>query len=70
MGLAVLVECREHDWQDDGCVVADEGHDVLIVPVVQLIAPMFRIKIYSVVHFSNVCVESIKPSYPPNHDHY
>ena len=35
MGLAVLVECREHDWQDDGCVVADEGHDVLIVPVVQ-----------------------------------
>ena len=34
MGLAVLVECREHDWQDDGCVVADEGHDVLIVPVV------------------------------------
>ena len=35
MGLAVLVERREHDWQDDGGVVADEGHDVLVVPVVQ-----------------------------------
>ena len=35
MGLAVLVQCREHDRQDDGGVVADEGHDVLIVPVVQ-----------------------------------
>ena len=35
MGLAVLVERREHDWQDDGGVVADEGHDVLVVPVVE-----------------------------------
>ena len=35
MGLAVLVQCREHDRQDDGGVVADEGHDVLVVPVVE-----------------------------------
>ena len=35
MGLAVLVQCWKHYWQDDGGVVADEGHDVLVVPVVQ-----------------------------------
>lgn len=35
MGLGVAVECREHDGQDPGSVVADQTHDVLIVPVVQ-----------------------------------
>ena len=29
------VERREHDWQDDWSVVADEWHDVLVVPVVE-----------------------------------
>ena len=44
MGLAVLVQCREHDRQDDGGVVADEGHDVLVVPVVQ--RPLGHLQIY------------------------
>ena len=35
MRLAVLIQRGKHDGQDDGGVVADQGHDVLVVPVVQ-----------------------------------
>lgn len=35
VGLGVAVERWEHDGQDLGGVVADQAHDVLIVPVVQ-----------------------------------
>jgi hypothetical protein len=35
MRLGVLVERREHDGQYDFGVVTDEGHDVLVVPVIQ-----------------------------------
>lgn len=35
VGLRVAVQGREHDGQDLGRVVADQAHDVLVVPVVQ-----------------------------------
>lgn len=35
VGLGITVQRREHDGQDLGGVVADQAHDVLIVPVVQ-----------------------------------
>lgn len=34
MGLGVAVQGREHDGQDLGGIVADEAHDVLIIPVI------------------------------------
>lgn len=33
--LGVLVESWKHDWEDFGCVIADQAHDILIVPIVQ-----------------------------------
>ena len=35
MRLAVLIQRGKHDRQDDRGIVADQGHNVLIVPVVQ-----------------------------------
>ena len=35
VGLGVAVQRGEHDGQDPGRVVADQAHDVLVVPVVQ-----------------------------------
>lgn len=35
VALGVLVESREHDGEDLGCIVADQAHNVLVVPVVQ-----------------------------------
>lgn len=35
VGLGITVQGWEHDGQDLGGVVADQAHDVLIVPVVQ-----------------------------------
>lgn len=35
MGLGVAVQGRKHDGQDLCCIVADQAHDVLVVPVIQ-----------------------------------
>ncbi len=35
VGLGVAVQSREHNRQNLCCVVADQAHDVLVVPVVQ-----------------------------------
>lgn len=35
VGLGITVQRWKHDGQDLGGVVADQAHDVLIVPVVQ-----------------------------------
>lgn len=35
VGLGVAVQGWEHDGQNLGCVVTDQTHDVLIIPVVQ-----------------------------------
>lgn len=35
VALGVPVERREHDGQDSGSIVADQAHDVLIVPVIE-----------------------------------
>ena len=35
MGLGVLVEHRVHDGHDDTGVLRHQGHDVLVVPVVE-----------------------------------
>ena len=35
VGLGVAVQRGEHDGKDPGRVVADQAHDVLVVPVVQ-----------------------------------
>lgn len=33
--LGVLVECWKHDREDFGCIIADQAHDIFIVPIVQ-----------------------------------
>lgn len=33
--LGVLVERWKHDWEDFGCIIADQAHDIFIVPIVQ-----------------------------------
>ena len=35
VAFGVPIECRNHDGEDAGSIVADEAHDVLIVPVVE-----------------------------------
>lgn len=35
VALGVPVECREHDGEDSGSIVAYQAHDVLIVPVIE-----------------------------------
>lgn len=35
VGFWVAVQSGEHNWQNLCCVVADQAHDVLVVPVVQ-----------------------------------
>lgn len=33
--LGVLVECWKHDRENFGCVIADQAHDIFVVPIVQ-----------------------------------
>lgn len=35
VGFGIAVKGREHDGEDLGSVVADQAHDILIIPVVQ-----------------------------------
>lgn len=35
VGFRVAIQSREHDGQNLRCIVADQTHDVLIVPIVQ-----------------------------------
>lgn len=35
VALGVLVESRKHDGEDLSGIVADQAHDVLVVPVIQ-----------------------------------